>query len=75
MNVRNAQKLRFALLIAGFIIMLAGGIWGPLCTKIGIVVAFSSLIPTLLYNKCPHCGKQLGRNEGKFCHHCGEKID
>ena len=31
--------------------------------------------PDYLYNKCPHCGKRLGRNTGKFCQHCGKEID
>ena len=74
MKVRDAQKLRDMLLIFGFIIMLAAYLYKPLFI-IGVIVAFSCLIPHFLYNKCPHCGKQLGRNEGKFCQHCGGKID
>lgn len=74
MKVRDAQKLRDTLFIVGFIIMLAGGIWGLLCTIIGAIVSFSCLIPHFLYNKCPHCRKQLGRNESKFCQHCGNEI-
>lgn len=42
---------------------------------LGGVIACSCLIPHFLYNKCPHCGKQLGRNEGDFCQHCGKRID
>ncbi len=61
-------------MIIGFIIMLAAYIYEPLFT-IGAAVAFSCLVPHFLYNKCPDCGKQLGRNEGNFCQHCGGKID
>lgn len=74
MNVRDAQKLRDSLLIVGFLIMLAAYIWEPLF-YIGVVVSFSCFIPHFLFNKCPHCRKQLGKNEGPFCHHCGGKID
>ena len=74
MKAKEAQKLRNILLAAGFITMLAGYIWDPFLI-IGLAVAFSCLIPHSLYNKCPHCGKQLGRNEGDFCQHCGGKID
>jgi len=74
MKVRDAQKLRDFLLIIGFVIMLSGCIWGETLFKIGAVVSLSCFIPHFLYNKCPHCKKQLGRNEGEFCQHCGGRI-
>ena len=74
MKVSAAQKLRNMLLIIGFIVMLAAYIWEPFMV-IGAIVSCSSLIPHFLYNKCPHCGKQLGRNEEQFCQYCGAKID
>lgn len=74
MKPREAQKLRDTLLTAGALLMLAGRLWGPF-TIIGAIVAFSCLIPDHRYNRCPHCGKPLGRNTGTFCQHCGGKID
>lgn len=74
MKAKKAQRLRDVLAFVGIIIMLCGYIYEPLLI-IGGVVAFSCLIPHFMYNKCPHCGKQLGRNEGKCCQHCGKEID
>lgn len=74
MKARDAQKLRDKILLIGFLIMLASVLYEPLLI-IGVVVSLSCLIPDFLYNKCPHCKKHLGRNNGKFCQHCGEKID
>lgn len=74
MKVRKAQKLRDILAIAGIIIMLCGYIYQPLLF-VGGMVALSCFVPHFLYNKCPHCGKQLGRNEGRCCQHCGRGID
>ena len=74
MGVKKARKLRNALLFAGFIIMLLG-YCSNMIGYIGVIVSVSSLIPHFLYNKCPHCGKQLGRNEGKFCQFCGRTLD
>lgn len=74
MNVRAAQKLRNTLIIVGILIMLGGYVF-DLLMGVGAIVAFSGLIPDFLYNKCPHCGKHLGRNEGDYCQHCGGKID
>jgi len=74
MKARDAQKLRDLLMITGFIIMLGAYIYDPLII-VGAIVAISCLIPDFLYNKCPECGNRLGRNEGKFCQHCGAEID
>ncbi len=74
MKVRHAQKLRNLLLLIGTVIMLAAYFYEPLLI-IGMIVAFSSLIPHFLYNKCPHCGKQLGNQEAKYCQHCGRQLD
>jgi len=74
MNVKKARKLRDTLLVIGMVLMLSGSFYGPM-SVVGSIVAFSCLIPHFLFNKCPHCGKQLGRNEGEFCQYCGERID
>lgn len=74
MPLKKAQKLRNTLLIAGFVIALLGYLWN-LFGFIGSIMMLSSLIPHFLWNKCPHCGKQLGRNEGAFCQFCGKKLD
>ena len=74
MSVKKARKLRNTLLIAGFFIALLGYLWNPLGIA-GIVIMFLCLVPHFLYNKCPHCGKQLGRNEGEFCQFCGKRLE
>ncbi len=42
--------------------MLLAYVYEPLII-VGALVTFSCLIPHFLYNKCPHCGKQLGRTK------------
>lgn len=74
MKLRKAQKLRNTLLIVGFFIMLLG-YYSNVIGIIGVIVTCSCLIPHFLFNKCPHCGRQLGRNEGKFCQFCGKPLD
>lgn len=74
MKVKKAQKLRNYLIFIGIAIMLLSYVYEPLL-YVGAVIEFSSLIPHFLYNKCPYCGKQLGRNEGNYCQHCGKRID
>ncbi|MBO4888573.1 MAG: zinc ribbon domain-containing protein [Firmicutes bacterium] len=74
MTRKKAINIRNVLLIAGLFIILLGYIWAPLGI-VGIVVTVSSLIPHFLYNKCPHCGKQLERNEEDFCQFCGKPLN
>lgn len=74
MNAKKAQKLRDILLVSGAVMMACGGVSHWLY-YFGIMLACSCLIPHFLYNKCPHCGKQLGRNEGQYCQYCGHPID
>ena len=74
MKAKQAQKIRDILAAAGIVIMLCGYAYKPLLI-VGGVVAFSCLVPHFLYNKCPHCRKQLGRNDRRYCQHCGKEID
>ncbi len=74
MHFKKAQKLRDALMIAGFVIMLGAYIYEPLIIC-GAVIMCSCLIPHFLFYRCPHCGNLLGRNEGKHCQHCGKSLD
>ena len=74
MKVRTAQLLTKIILTVGALMALASYIYEPLFIS-GVVVMFSCLIPDILFNKCPHCGKRLGRNSGDYCQFCGKPID
>lgn len=74
MTVKKARKIRDILIFAGFITMLLAYFYEALF-YLGLVIMFLGLIPHFLYNKCPHCGKQLSRNEGAFCQFCGKRTD
>ena len=76
MTVKKAVKLTCILLIAGIVIMLLGAY--TLCNPLfvaGALVATSCLIPYFRFYRCPHCGRHLCRNEGKFCQYCGKRIE
>lgn len=42
---------------------------------IGIGFGIVTVVFWLLFGRCPACGGALGRAAGKYCPHCGEKID
>lgn len=74
MTPRKAQHLSAMLLVIGMLTMLCAYVWEPLFF-VGAVIAVSSLIPHFLFNRCPHCGKLLGKSLGKYCQFCGKDIE
>ena len=74
MTVRAARKLRDRLIIGGFVITLGAYLYEPVF-PVGMVVMCACLVPHFLFNRCPHCGKHLGKNNGAFCQFCGKRID
>ena len=74
MKVKNARKLIAAMLIVGFVLSLCVSLYKPLFI-VGMIVMVASLVPHFLYNKCPHCGKNLGRNAGRYCQFCGKEYE
>lgn len=74
MNVRKAQVVRDILFLAGVVTMLCAHIYVPLWF-VGVAVVCVGLFVHFRYNKCPQCGKQIGRNAAKYCPHCGEALE
>ena len=74
MKPKKARKLIYFLYIIGFILILLS-YKRIMFLPIGVIVAGSSVVPNLLFYKCPHCGKHLGSNGGDFCKYCGKSID
>lgn len=74
MNRKKARNLRDTLLITGVVMMLGSCLCEPLFIC-GLIVLLSCMIPDFLFNKCPHCGRHLGKNAGNYCQHCGEKLE
>lgn len=73
MKVKHARMLRDALMISGVLVMLMAALYEPLL-MVGGIIACSCLIPHFLFNRCPHCGRQLGNHTGAHCQFCGKKI-
>lgn len=42
---------------------------------IALALLFISGLFFLIFGRCPCCGGSLARNPGKYCQHCGEKLD
>ena len=40
----------------------------------GLLCFILVVLVDLLFKRCPHCGKHLGRDTGIFCPHCKKKL-
>ena len=74
MKPKTARKLTLWLGVAGLIFVFCGyihtGFLALACIALG-----AGFVVSILFDKCPHCGKSLGRSSTDHCQHCGEKID
>lgn len=74
MKPKAAEKLVILLELVGVVVMLFG-YFIPILWAVGAVIALSSIIPNLLFYRCPYCGRMLGKISASFCLHCGKRID
>lgn len=54
--------------------MLAKANPGPVFLVLALVLLIAFGGVELFMNRCPHCGRFLGRDRGWFCPHCGERV-
>ena len=74
MDYRNARTVMFALFALGFLVGVVGQ--NEQCIVIGTLIIFSGLAVLLIYYRCPHCGRYLGREGGlTYCPYCGKALD
>ncbi len=74
MKIRQIQIWKDILLVVGIVTMLCTDLYKPLLLIGGVLVCFG-LVIHFRYNKCPHCGKGLGRDVAAYCQHCGKKLN
>ena len=76
MKLRTVKYILASICIL-MIILICGGssTQNRFIALCGIVVAFLGAIFWIVFGRCPHCGKYLGRGNEKYCPSCGGKID
>ena len=76
MTLKKLLEIRVYFLLGGLICMMLGmilnSVFFQMMTYLVILVWF---VLTVLFFRCPHCGKFLGRALGEYCPHCGEKLE
>ena len=61
--------LLFALTILGVIIE------NSLITTLSSFLVMGTVVLYLLFYRCHNCGKFLGRDNAKYCPHCGKEVE
>ena len=41
---------------------------------LGLIIVVADCIVILIFNRCPHCKRYLGKSYGGYCPHCGKKL-
>ena len=75
-NLKTARRilLVFCVLMVGALVLclITGNRW---LMRFAIIMGFLGAGSWRLLGRCPTCGKFLGRSDGKYCPHCGAKLE
>ncbi len=78
MKLRTVKTVNNILLVITIILLIVSMItaWNALL-YIALVFGIADVIFQMIFWKCPHCGKNLGRigEKRRFCSNCGKEID
>lgn len=81
MNLKKVLHIIWALAVGVILLILlavlANGSIGVIavCLILMAVLAVALVAVSLIWWRCPHCGRHLGRDVPKFCPHCGHQLD
>jgi len=71
----TVKKIVVAIILVGFFVYIIGNRTTASYLKIvGEVIILSSIIPVIMFWRCPKCGKFLNRIYQGCCPHCGYPI-
>ena len=77
MDYRRAQKLQTPLLLTGALLSGVGTSVSVPLVILGIAIMLFAIVIGVLYYRCPHCGRPLGRigDSVAYCPYCGKALD
>ena len=71
----QVQLLTAVLALLALVLLPVSGALGswPLLYA-GLLSFVLAVLLWYVRNRCPHCRRHLGRNTGRYCPYCGEKL-
>lgn len=64
-----------ALFVSTVIVLCGSAFENSIISFIGFSGLVGAVIFRVLFYRCPHCGKFLGRDTYRHCPHCGENVN
>ncbi len=76
MKLSKVIYVVFAILIAGFFIVLLGAAMENMqVIYFGFVIMAVAFGFDIVYSRCPHCKEYLRHSTWKHCPHCGKELE
>lgn len=76
MKLKTAKYLYYTLCLLMVVCMLAcSAAKTDWLAFAAIAIAFVAVLFWIIFGRCPCCNKFLWRSDGKYCPHCGEKLE
>lgn len=73
LSLRQKEYLGAGVAVGGFLLsMLVQQEWAQ---KVGFAMLFLGVILTMMWLRCPKCGRSIASRRAKQCRRCGEVID
>lgn len=72
-NHRNVKKIMWPIFAVGALLPVVFKM-SDVAVLLGVLLIGLAIGLYFLYWRCPHCGRDLGRDGGAFCPHCGKQI-
>ena len=74
-TARTVTYILLALVIGFYLLILAMDYQVPAWLWItALLCSLAYLTIFLLFWRCPHCRRHLGRASGEYCQHCGQSL-
>ena len=76
LNLKKVNSIFGIALFVSIVILLCSAVFNNIVLFIiGFVCSCGAVIFKMLFYRCPHCGKFLGRDTCRYCPHCGENVN
>lgn len=75
MSLKRVEMIFGIILVPGFLVAMGGAAMEKsILIALGMTAMVGALIFRIVFYRCPHCGRYLDRNSGKYCQYCGKET-
>jgi len=75
MRLRRVEMIFGIIPAFGFLAAMCGAaLEKSILIAVGMAAMVGALVFRIVFYRCPHCGRYLDRNSGKYCQYCGKET-